>query len=72
LTRESVAEMRARLSLVALAGLVAAGGAVWLATMSSVHRPTEPGPALTLVVAASLMGSGLGAWRAWPENRVGQ
>jgi signal transduction histidine kinase len=63
--------MRARLSLVALAGLVAGGGAVWLATMSSVHRPTEPGPVLTLVVGASLVGSGLGAWRAWPENMVG-
>lgn len=63
--------MRARLSLVALAGVVAGGAAVWLATMSTVHRPTEPGPALTLVVGASLMGSGLGAWRAWPENRVG-
>ena len=63
--------MRARLWLVALAGLAAGGGAVWLATMSSVHRPTEPGPALTLVVGASLVGSGLGAWRAWPENRVG-
>ncbi len=63
--------MRTRLSLVALAGLVAGGGAVWLATMSSAHRPTEPGPALTLVVGASLMGSGLGAWRAWPENMVG-
>jgi hypothetical protein len=63
--------MRARLWLVAVAGLAAGGGAVWLATMSSVHRPTEPGPALTLVVGASLVGSGLGAWRAWPENRVG-
>jgi signal transduction histidine kinase len=63
--------MRARLSLVALAGLVAGGGAVWLATMGSPDRPAEPSPALTLVVGASLMGSGLGAWRAWPENRVG-
>jgi signal transduction histidine kinase len=63
--------MRARLSLVALAGLVAGGGAAWLATMSTVDQPTEPGPTLTLVVGASLVGSGLGAWRAWPENRVG-
>jgi signal transduction histidine kinase len=38
---------------------------------SAADRPTAPGPALTLVVGASLVGSGLGAWRAWPENRVG-
>jgi signal transduction histidine kinase len=63
--------MRARLSLVALAGLVAGGGAVWLATMSTADRPTEPTPTLTLVIGASLVGSGLGAWRARPENRVG-
>jgi signal transduction histidine kinase len=56
---------------VALAGLAAGGGAVWLATMGSAHRPTEPGPALTLVVGASLIGSGLGAWQARPENMVG-
>jgi signal transduction histidine kinase len=64
--------MRARLSLVALAGLVAGGAAVWLATMANPHRPTEPSPALTLVVGASLVGSGLGAWRARPENIVGR
>jgi signal transduction histidine kinase len=63
--------MRARLSLVALAGLAAGGAAVWLATMGNAHRPTEPGPVLTFVVGASLVGSGLGAWGAWPENKVG-
>jgi signal transduction histidine kinase len=56
---------------VGLAGLVAGGGAVWLATMASTHRPTEPGPVLTFVVGASLIGSGLGAWHARPENMVG-
>ena len=71
MTRESGTEMRARLSLLALAGLAAGAAAVWLATMGNAHRPTEPGPVLTFVVGASLVGSGLGAWRAWPDNRVG-
>ena len=34
-------------------------------------RPTEPDAVLTLVLGASLLGCGLGSWRARPENRLG-
>jgi signal transduction histidine kinase len=65
--------MRSKLSLLALAGVIAAGVAVWLAaTGTSNDRPTEPGPVLTLVVGASLIGSGLASWYARPENRLGR
>jgi signal transduction histidine kinase len=63
--------MSARLSLVATAGLLAGGGAVWLAAHSSYNRPTEPGVALTVVVGASLFVSGLLSWRRRPDNRLG-
>ena len=63
--------MRVKLSLVALAALLTGAGAALLATRGAPNRPTEPGPVLTLVVGASLIGSGLGAWRARPENRIG-
>jgi hypothetical protein len=63
--------MRAKLWVVAVAGVMAGGGAVWLAAHQSVNRPTEPGRVLALVVGASLLGSGLASWRARPENRLG-
>ncbi len=65
--------MRARLFLVGLAAVLAGAGATWLAAaQGSNYRPTEPGPVLTLLVGASLIGSGLASWRARPENRLGQ
>jgi signal transduction histidine kinase len=63
--------MKAKLSLVAVAGLVAGAAAVWLATQQPYGRPTEPGPVLELLVGASLLGCGIASWRARPENRVG-
>ncbi len=63
--------MKAKLSLLALGGVMVAGVAVWLAATGPGNRPTEPGPALTLVVGVSLIGSGLAAWYARPENRLG-
>jgi signal transduction histidine kinase len=63
--------MKAKLSAVVGAGLLAALGAVWLAAHQPPGRPTEPGPLLTLLVGGSLLGSGLASWRARPENRVG-
>jgi signal transduction histidine kinase len=50
---------------------VAGVGAVWLAAQSTVHRPTEPSPLLTLVVGVSLLGGGIGSWRTRPENPIG-
>jgi signal transduction histidine kinase len=64
--------MRAKLLLLAAAGVLAGAGAVWLAAHQPPGRSTEPGPLLTLLVGASLLGCGLGAWRARPENRVGK
>jgi signal transduction histidine kinase len=63
--------MRAKLCLVAAAGVLAGAGAVWLAANQRSGRPTEPGPVLTLLVGASLLGCGLASWRARPENRLG-
>ncbi len=63
--------MKARLSLVAGAGVLAGAGAVWLAAHQPQGRPTEPGPALELLVGASLLGCGLASWRARPDNRIG-
>lgn len=63
--------MSTRLNLVATAGLLAGAGAVWLAARSPSHRPIEPGVALTVVVGASLLVSGLLSWRRRPENRLG-
>jgi signal transduction histidine kinase len=63
--------MRARELLVGVAAVLAGAGAVWLAANGGPERPTEPGPVLTLLVGASLIGSGLASWRAWPENRLG-
>ncbi len=64
--------MKAKLSLLAAAGVLACAGAVWLAAHQPSGRPTEPGAVLTLVVGASLLGCGLASWRARPENRVGK
>jgi signal transduction histidine kinase len=71
LTPQSSA-MRAKLFVVAGAGVLAGGGAVWLAAHQPAGRPTEPGPVLTLLVGASLLGCGLASWQARPENRVGK
>jgi uncharacterized membrane protein len=64
--------MKAKLSVVAGAGVLAGLGAVWLAAHQIPGRPTEPGPVLTLLVGVSLLGCGLASWRAGPENRLGQ
>jgi signal transduction histidine kinase len=71
LTPESPAT-KAKLSLVAAAGALAGAGAVWLAAHQPSGRPTEPGPALTLLVGVSLLGCGLASWRARPQNRLGR
>ena len=63
--------MRARLYLLAVAGAAAAGGAVGLAERVPPVRPSERGAVLTLVVGASLLGSGLASWHARPDNRLG-
>ena len=63
--------MRPRLYLLAVAGAAAGGVAVWLAANVPPDRPTEPGPVLTFVVGASLLGSGLASWHARPDNRLG-
>jgi signal transduction histidine kinase len=63
--------MSAKLTLIAVAAAAAGAGALWLAAHSSYDRPTEPGVALTLVVGASLLVSGLLSWRQRPENRLG-
>jgi signal transduction histidine kinase len=64
--------MKAKLSLLAAAGVLAGAGAAWLAAHQPPGRLTEPGPVLTLLVGASLVGCGLASWRARPENRVGK
>ncbi|HUA44184.1 MAG TPA: histidine kinase [Solirubrobacteraceae bacterium] len=63
--------MRRKLVTVAGLGILAGAGAVWLAAHQPPDRPTEPGPVLTLLVGASLLGCGLASWRARPENRLG-
>jgi len=63
--------MRPKLFLLVPAAVAAGAGATWLAAHAGAGRPTEPGPYLTLLVGASLIGSGLGSWRARPENRLG-
>jgi signal transduction histidine kinase len=63
--------MRAKLSVVGGAGVLVGIGAVWLAAHQPPGRPTEPGPVLTLLVGASLLGCGLASWRTRPENRLG-
>ena len=70
LGRQSVS-MKLRIWLLAIAGVPAAAGAVWLGAHQPDYRPTEPGAVLTLLVGSSLLGCGLASWRARPENRVG-
>jgi len=64
--------MRAKLSVVAGVGVLAGLGAIWLAAHQPPDRPTEPDALLTLVVGASLLGSGLASWQARPQNRIGR
>jgi signal transduction histidine kinase len=63
--------MKVKLSLVAVAGVLAGAGAVWLAAHQQPGRPTEPDAVLTLVVGISLLGCGLASWRTRPDNRLG-
>jgi signal transduction histidine kinase len=63
--------MKAKLWIVAVAGVLAGTGAVWLAAHQQPTAPTAPGPILTLVVGASMLGCGLASWRSRPENRLG-
>jgi signal transduction histidine kinase len=63
--------MRAKLFLFVPAAVAAGAGAAWLAAHANADRPTEPGPYLTLLVGAALIGSGLASWHARPENRLG-
>ena len=63
--------MRAKFYLLVPAAFAAGVGATWLAAHAGADRPTEPGPVLTALVGASLIGCGLASWRARPENRLG-
>jgi signal transduction histidine kinase len=63
--------MRAKLWTVAIAGALAGAGGLWLAAHHLPGRLTEPGVALTLLVGASLLGSGIASWQARPANRSG-
>jgi signal transduction histidine kinase len=69
--RDNPQLMKPKLWVVAGAGLAAMVGAVYLAAHQTPNRPTEPDAVLTLVLGASLLGSGLASWRARPENRLG-
>jgi signal transduction histidine kinase len=63
--------MRAKLLAITVLGVLAGAGALWLAGHQPPNRPTEPGPVLTLLVGASLLGCGVASWWARPENRLG-
>jgi signal transduction histidine kinase len=63
--------MKAKLSAVAGAGVLVGIGAAWLAAHQPPDRPTEADAVLTLLVGASLLGSGLASWRSRPDNRLG-
>ncbi len=69
--RDNPQLMRPKLWVVAGAGVAAMAGAVYLAAHQTPDRPTEPDAVLTVVLGASLLGSGLVSWRARPENRLG-
>ncbi len=63
--------MKAKLTVVAGAGLIAGVGAAWLAAHAQPTGPTAPDAALTLVVGFSLLACGLASWHSRPENRIG-
>jgi signal transduction histidine kinase len=63
--------MSAKLTLLAVAGLLAGVGAFSLATNGAAYRPTEPSGTFTLIVGASLFVSGLLSWQRRPDNRLG-
>jgi len=63
--------MRAKWFLLIAAAIGAAVGATWLAAHANANRPTEPGPYLTVLVGASLIGCGFASWRARPANKLG-
>ena len=69
--RDNPQLMKPKLWVVAGAGVAAMAGAVYLAAHQPPDRPTEPDAVLTVVLGASLLGSGLVSWRARPENRLG-
>ena len=69
--RDNAQLMKPKLWAVASAGVAAMAGAVYLAAHQPANRPTEPDAVLTLVLGASLLGSGLVSWRARPDNRLG-
>jgi signal transduction histidine kinase len=69
---QTTSVIKARLAAVAVFGVAAGVGAVWLAAHQSAGRPTEPGPVLTVIVGASLLGCGIASWRARPDNRLGR
>src|SRR6202042_3813817 len=71
-TQTTSSVIKARLAAVAVFGLAAGVAAVWLAAHQSADRPTEPGPVLTVIVGASLLGCGIASWRARPDNRLGR
>jgi signal transduction histidine kinase len=52
-------------------GLLVGAGSVWVASRSGYEAPQEPSDVLALLVGWSFIGSGLLAWRARPENRLG-
>ena len=68
---QRLGQSQAALWAIALVGALAAIAAVKLSINPPAGRPTEPGPALELLVGVSLFGCGLGSWRARPENRLG-
>ena len=69
--RDNPRLMKPKLWVVAGVGVAAMVGAVYLAAHQTPDRPTEPDAVLTVVLGASLLGSGLVSWRARPENRLG-
>jgi signal transduction histidine kinase len=69
--RDNPQLMKPKLWAVAGVGVAAMAGAVYLAAHQTPNRPTEPDAVLTVVLGASLLGSGLVSWRARPENRLG-
>jgi len=70
--RDNPQPMKAKLWVVAGAGVAALIGAVYLAAHQPSNRPTEPDAVLTVVLGVSLLGCGLASWHARPENRLGR